>query len=241
MACDLGFLSLVREGFVPGLLSTLPLSHVSPVPCRPVLLTHPDLVHALSELEPLSPAEECRQASAIALCSLALLLSSLLSAEIPFFLLAQSHQRCSVARRLSPSFHPTSSPRSCVCSPPTPACMCRQLLGLQGCAAALEPAASQVWQRCQETKPSHGLEKRDFSLGVRKRDSTKCGKLPRRGFSPGSKATGRQTCWWGLIPSFMAASPAASDSHLVSRSQPYDSPPARQKQVNFPFRIKCLV
>ena len=35
-------------------------------------------------------------------------------------------------------------------------------------------------------KSSHGLGKTDFSLGVRKRDSTGRGKLPRRDFLPGS-------------------------------------------------------
>ena len=78
---------------------------------------------------------------------------------------------------------PHQRPHELCLFPPDPR-LC--LLGLQEHAAALEPDASQVWQCCCENKSSHGLGKTDFSLGVRKRDSTERGKLPRRDFLPGS-------------------------------------------------------
>lgn len=109
--------------------------------------------------------------------------------------------------------HTLLSPRELRLFPPDPSLGLPAVLGLREHAAALKPAASQVFTH---QKSSHGLEESDFSLGARKRDSRERGKLLRKGFSPGSKATGRQT-WRGvLMPSFTAASPAASDSHLTS-------------------------
>lgn len=175
------------------------------VPCRPVLPTHPKWAHALSRLEGSSPADEHRQPSDNTLQSLALLLFSTVSAENPFFLLAQSHQRCPMARGLPhpPCTPPVSPPEHRLCLP-----------------VAAGAAGTHCCSRtsCLRNKTFTQLRKEHFTLGARKRDSTEHGKLPRRGFSLGSKAPGQQIQQWGLISSSTAASPAASGSHLVSQS-----------------------
>lgn len=84
----------------------------------------------------------------------------------PIFLLAQSPQ--AAVGQESSHLPPTpSSPTSCVCS-------------------LLIPAASQLDAAVK--KSSHGSEKRDFHLRARKRDSSKRGKLPEKGFVPGCGA-----------------------------------------------------
>lgn len=118
------------------------------------------------------------------------------------FLLAQSPQGCSVAGKLSPSFHPTSSPTSSVCSLLIPA------------ASQLDAAVKKILTR---------LGKEDFRLGARKRDSSKRGKLPKKGFVPGC---GAADVLVGADPFLHSCSPRCSQ--LPARSQPCHSPPARQ-------------
>lgn len=155
-------------------------------------------IPALSKLEWLSPAGSKRNT----LHSLALLLSSTFSAKIPFFSLLKAPR----AALWQESSHPPSTP------PAAPRALC---------APFSSPAASQLDAAVKKILTRLGKE--DFRLGARKRDSSKRGKLPKKGFVPGC---GAADVLVGADPFLHSCSPRCSQ--LPARSQPCHSPPAHQ-------------